>query len=133
MQSSSPNSERSGTQPAGERSVRPWLRNSLIAAGLVCIAAVVLVSRKGSSRNDSVTNQASAPDVVAPKPSGQVQGGLAGSSKAADGTAGTGAAQPVAGEAGSPAPAPKPEPSAYTRQLVSSLFQLQTAPGAMTA
>src|SRR5262249_28824702 len=112
MQSSSPNSERNGTQPAGERSVRPWLRSSLIAAGLVCIAAVALVCRKGSPPNDSGANQASAPaqDVVAPKSageSGQAQGGLAGSAKAADGTAGAGAAQPVADEAGSPAPALK--------------------------
>src|SRR6266498_2896021 len=60
MQSNTPDNERSGNQPGADGSVRPWLRNILIAAGLLSIAAVALLLRKGQPAQNPPENQASA-------------------------------------------------------------------------
>jgi len=138
MQSNTPESQRSGSQPGADQSVRPWLRNSLLAAGLLSMAAAALFLRKGSPREDSTLNPDSAQS--APEAASKNSFGERARAQRTDAVpagneaaiANSSADRATAALTPSAAPTPKPEPSAVTRQLVGSLCQLVTAPGAMT-
>ena len=133
MQSSSPERERSGSQAGADGAVRPWLRNTLIGCALLAAVSLAMFLRKGDQHPDSSGIQASAPSV----PDSESQDSSREPARGQQTSPGrTGNDHIVADsaplQATKPAPAAKPEPSAHTRQLVASLYQLNTPPGAMT-
>ena len=138
MQTSFPDREPNACQTSADRSVRPWLRNSVTALVLLAVAVLALFLRKGEPPQNSSGIQAAASSTgdselknssEEPAQAQRTDAGLAMNDAAATNSAVT---QPATLVRLTATPAPKREPSAHTRQLVASLYQLDKSPGAMT-